>query len=352
MFVRGEFVPVAPNDPSIQYWDSIGQQYNYLSKLSVGIYDKDLHVSDSFRRSYREEKEIKKRGVIKRYSFGASRRCKFYFRNTAHLMSHMINLTYPKNFPMDGLLVKEHLHKFLLWLKYYGYQYLWVLEFQERGAPHFHILVDKEIDQDFVRSYWFKMVDSGDRKHLKRGAVVEAIRSKGSVGHYMTSYLEKDKQKIVPREYQKVGRFWGHSDDLLTETKIKIHGSREDIKKLKADLKVAKLFNQAQKKVWDKNAREKAEKLGKKRKKFKKTFSGYTGFSLKLFNADKLCAELSKRDIILWPYRLLGIPPVPPANPNGWQGRGRLPETVEENIETLKLELESYDDLLRDLGLY
>ncbi len=348
----GEIVPVAHNDPRIQYWDPMAQAYNYLSVLSAKVYPKDLHIHDSFRRKYKEETEKKKRGVIKKYSFGASRRCKFFIRNTAHLMEYMVNLTYPNDYPMDGLLVKKQLHKFLGWLRYHGYKYLWVLEFQDRGAPHFHILVDKEIQQNNVRAYWYKMVNSGDPKHLERGAVIEPIRSKGGMGHYLTSYLDKPKQKTVPLEYQKVGGFWGHSAGLLSEDKMRIYGSREDIAKLKKELKPVKQFDRGQKRNWERRADAKALETDVKKKKYKKFFTGFTGFSLRVTNADKLYDELLRRDIILWPYRLTGIPPLPPAPTNVVLWQGSVPEVGKRDEPRTQKLIESDEELLRKWGLY
>jgi hypothetical protein len=353
LYVNGQFIAVASNDRRIQYWNPDAQEYNYQSILSAKVYAKDLHVHDSFRRKYKDKTEIKKRGIIKKYSFGASRRCKFFLRNTGHLMEYMVNLTYPNNYPMDGLLVKKQLHKFLGWLHYHGYKYLWVLEFQDRGAPHFHLLVDKEITFQEVIASWYKIVGSNDPKHLERGAVIEPIRSKGAIGHYMTSYLEKPKQKTVPLEYQKVGRFWGHSDGLLKENKMKIFGNRDEIANLKRELKIAKQFDRGQKRIWEKRAQEKAKETGIQKKKYKKFHTGFTGFSLRLTNSDKLYDELLKRDIVLWPYTLTDTPSVPsaPTTVVPWDGRGGEGKKNTPHTQHLPLE-ETYEEYLKRIGLY
>ncbi len=349
-FVRnGEFQPIAPNDRSISRWNVASQAYNYLSVLSVKVYDKDLQVADGYQvpRHSDEKKEKKKRGVIKKYSFGASKRCKFFMRNTGHLMKVIITLTYPNDYPMDGVTVKKHLHRFLLWLTYHGYKYIWVLEFQERGAPHFHILVDKEIHHQKVAECWYKIVGSKDEKHLKAGTEVRAIRAKGSIGYYLTTYMEKAKQKAVPVEYEKVGRFWGNSKNLLKENKMKIYGSRDDITQLKDSLKVARHFDRAQKRAWERKARAK----GKKKNKFKKFYNNYLSYSLRVTNSDKLIAELAKRNMTLFPYELLGILPVPPI-PLSVEWRGGLTESRKDEVRTQKLGLEDDEDELRRMGLY
>jgi hypothetical protein len=325
----GEMEPVAPTDIRISRWDWEKQEYQYLSALSVKVYDKDLKVSDLYQVPRHIEKKIGKRGCIKKYSFGASRRCKFFMRNTGHLMKVMITLTYPKDYPMDGATVKAHLHKFLLWLTYHGYKYIWILEFQERGAPHFHILVDKEIPHQKVAGSWYRIVGSGDEKHLKAGTEVRAIRAKDSIGYYLTTYMEKARQKSVPPEYEKVGRFWGSSKGLLQEKKMNIFGKREDIYKLKKSLRIARRYDQSQKKQWEKRAKAK----GKKRNKFKKYYS--KAYSLHIINSDKMKDELSKHGIDLFPYTLADVPPVPDSRER--RGGRMTPEVSKtQEINSLK----------------
>ena len=84
-----------------------------------------------------------------------------------------------------------------------------VLEFQERGAPHFHLLYnDVELDKKAVSLAWYRIVDSGDEKHLKAGTSVEHLRNQHAaesyVSKYLHSYMAKFDQKGVPEEYQSV----------------------------------------------------------------------------------------------------------------------------------------------------
>ncbi|GAH86880.1 unnamed protein product, partial [marine sediment metagenome] len=56
----------------------------------------------------------------------------------------MVTLTYPAVFPKNGKVVKKHLNVMLKWLKYRlpAKNYLWFFEWQRRGAPHVHILLE------------------------------------------------------------------------------------------------------------------------------------------------------------------------------------------------------------------
>lgn len=134
----------------------------------------------------------------------------------------MITLTYPKQFPCDGRIVKSHLNRLLSWLRYHhpGVAYLWFLEFQKRGAPHVHIITNIPITgcrdrraamrRKLARA-WFRIVESGDPKHLVAGTAWDAQKKPNGLRHYVAIYASKKQQKTVPPDYQNVGRFWGKS---------------------------------------------------------------------------------------------------------------------------------------------
>jgi hypothetical protein len=177
------------------------------------------------------------------------------------------------------------------------------LEFQERGAPHFHILVDKEIPHQDVAKSWYRIVGSGDEKHLKAGTEVRAIRAKDSIGYYLTTYMEKARQKSVPPEYEKVGRFWGSSKGIIAgKENENIWQKRRYLQIEKVSLRIARRYDQSQKKQWEKRARAK----GKKRNKFKKYYS--KSYSLHIINSDKLMKEIKQtHGIEIFPYVLADI---------------------------------------------
>jgi hypothetical protein len=118
-------------------------------------------------------------------------------------------------YPSNGPEVKCHLNSILQYLRRKGALYFWVLEFQDRGAPHYHILVNKWIPKGELSDRWFRIVNSGDLDHLHYGTRIEAIRDKGKIKGYLNKYMCKREQKIVPEGFEKVGRFWGHTRGLL-----------------------------------------------------------------------------------------------------------------------------------------
>ncbi|MEW6646326.1 MAG: hypothetical protein AB1450_03880 [Pseudomonadota bacterium] len=122
----------------------------------------------------------------------------------------MLTLTYPGKFPDDGKIVKDHWRRMRQWLARQGCDVgLWFLEFQRRGAPHFHAFMRNPVPATKVAMAWFKIVGSGNVAHLKAGTRVEWLRKPDAAGAYASKYASKIHQKEVPQEFGNVGRFWG-----------------------------------------------------------------------------------------------------------------------------------------------
>jgi hypothetical protein len=145
-------------------------------------------------------------------------------RNCGVMFKSMLTLTYPEDFPKDGRLVKKQLDRFLkAYRRRYGKRhYAWFLEFQDRGAPHFHMLTDVEgweVDREWLASTWARIVDGGSKsynvhRHVKQW---EVIRKQDGAARYVAKYAKKHRQKIVPADYENVGAFWGTSHSVKAE---------------------------------------------------------------------------------------------------------------------------------------
>lgn len=155
------------------------------------------------------------RGSISVFSKKSQRRFQFFIRNTAHKFRFLIHLTYPAEFPIDIREAQNHMNTFLQFLRRKGGNYVWVKEFQSRGAVHFHICIDVWIPKNEIAQRWFNVVGSNDPKHLNAGTRVEAIKNIDHASAYMCAYLKKSTQKIVPEGIENVGRFWGATRALL-----------------------------------------------------------------------------------------------------------------------------------------
>jgi len=193
--------------------------------VGVQIYKRDVVVR---RRGYLHPGNrgvAPKRGSIMMLSKKSRRRLAFVANNTRVVFKTMVTLTYPREFPLNGRQVKAHLNTFLTWARrvWKKPSYLWFLEFQKRGAPHIHILIDALLPAakgervtlfDKVAKKWYETVASGDLRHRAAGTRCERIRKPDGAARYCLKYAYKTEQKCVPSEYRDVGRFWGCSRDV------------------------------------------------------------------------------------------------------------------------------------------
>lgn len=154
----------------------------------------------------------------------------------------LLTLTYGDPYPTDGAVCKSHLNAFLTHLRhlYPVISYVWVVEFQKRGALHFHILLSMsgvgawnrkdaahtwagitspakwatnaspELDADYRRKSY------AVHKHKDTW---EELREEDGAMRYMSKYCLKTDQKRVPEEFQNVGRFFGMSKDVVKHTR-------------------------------------------------------------------------------------------------------------------------------------
>jgi len=183
----------------------------------------------------RPSAEIKPRGNIALLSTRARNRMYHFVRNCDCDFGSMITLTYPAQFPCDGFIVKKHLKEIKRRVVCRGWCGIWFLEFQRRGAPHFHFLLDLALDparliaikrkrtksakspiyrtdpdlQLDLSKDWFQIVGSGDEKHLRAGVCLEHLELVDAAQRYAAKHAMKPHQKTVPEGYTNVGRFWG-----------------------------------------------------------------------------------------------------------------------------------------------
>lgn len=179
-------------------------------------------VGASMPKRYRGE-----RGDITKFSEGCARRMRAYLRECEADYKIMVTLTYPADYPSNGKVVKEHLRRFIqevarnearnrkinrqAWIEERE-SIFWFLEFQNRGAPHFHLFSTFEICKKWCAKKWYEIVQSEDIRHLHAGTRVESLRSgRNGASAYANKYANKSIQKSVPEGYENVGRFWGVS---------------------------------------------------------------------------------------------------------------------------------------------
>lgn len=201
------------------------------------------------------------RSSVHEFSTGSAVRMRRYLRECAAEYENMVTLTYPGFFESDGAIVKNHLRKFLQELKrkverekpheFLRYSAFWFLEFQERGAPHFHIFTTHYFHKDFVSKTWYRIVNSEDPRHLAAGTRCEKLeRGRSGLISYAQKYANKQCQKIVPENYENVGRFWGVSGYRATMS-ADTFVSRDDRKDAGVRNSEKKLFEEVEKGIFE-----------------------------------------------------------------------------------------------------
>lgn len=181
------------------------------------------------------------RSSVFEFSEKSKARLREVCRNSGHWIRSQFCLTYHESWPTNGLQSKRQLDAFLVLLRrhpgiaYLGdsLRYLWVLEFQGRKAPHYHLFTDLIAGAEWPGVPFVVPVD---KEELSRLWVLKAqnLHLPGAVttlqfhdheknffpwrmvsGSYLVKeYVEKSLQKDVPEGFQNVGRFWGNSRNM------------------------------------------------------------------------------------------------------------------------------------------
>lgn len=124
------------------------------------------------------------------------------------------------------------------------------MEFQKRGACHFHLIVDKGIEEDELKRMWFEIVGSGDSRHRNHGAHISPIRNTEGFKKYLAAYLTKEEQKKIPYFYENAGRFWGYTRSLVNVDIRIIVGPKKDIRIMRRNLRIFRRWQKAQRRKW------------------------------------------------------------------------------------------------------
>lgn len=196
----------------------------HIKHTSLTLHGSTLFVANHLPARFGRPFSLRDRGRVEGFTDSSAKRMRRYLRSCVANYRTMITLTYPSVFSLDGAVCKEHLRRFLQELKREaerrgygaGFSAFWFIEFQDRGAPHFHIFStwaphDSKLGRmSWLKRTWFRIVGSDDDRHLYAGTREEYLQNgrDGSIA-YATKYAQKQEQKIVPEAFQNVGRFWG-----------------------------------------------------------------------------------------------------------------------------------------------
>lgn len=178
------------------------------------------------------------RGIIRGLSAAARRRLLRVLIRLAPPSSgsSFVGLTYHHGHGEDPGRWHTHLDNFLRELRdvygAFGPEWLWVLEAQQRGAPHFHVLIiwkraPHPIQfRRWVARTWHRIADPSSPEHAKAGTSCDAVvpddrRAVRRLTAYLTKYLGKSEQKaFIDKETGELlpsGRMWGKTHTLLLD---------------------------------------------------------------------------------------------------------------------------------------
>jgi hypothetical protein len=150
------------------------------------------------------------RGVVQGFSAASRRRLLDLVNsiNRGGSLPLFVTLTYPAVWSGDWQVWKRDLRAFGLRVRraFPGASMVWRMDFQVRGAPHFHLLVFGVplLPKQWVSRVWFEIVGSGDPRHLLAGTQVARVRSWGGVVSYVAKYMGKE-----AFDKRAAGRVWG-----------------------------------------------------------------------------------------------------------------------------------------------
>lgn len=206
---------------------------------------------------------LHKKGKLKLVTSRSLNRLALLVRASSVTFSSIMTLTYGQNYPLSGRVAKKHLNHFLIASKrnYGPFEYIWILEFQNRGAVHFHIATTLSppaiLERELFATTWQRISTNfswlycqldlvGDRfyagqtlltdkacidSHLSKNAW-EGVRKGDSLHAYFAKYANKIRQKEVPDFYSNVGRFWGASKGVALPDGEVFWGTDRDIREL------------------------------------------------------------------------------------------------------------------------
>lgn len=140
----------------------------------------------------------------------------------------MITLTLPAaQYESDLIIKSKYLNNFLIQLQSHvlDIHYLWVAERQKNGNIHFHIIVDRWVNKDWIQRKWNKILDNGHYistfcnkfGHTNPPSThIAGQKDMKNVSAYLAGYISKS-----PENTKIEGKIWDCSTDLLKFSKVR-----------------------------------------------------------------------------------------------------------------------------------
>lgn len=184
---------------SPHYWAEASELGQYLAVKSKGV--KQCRPSVGTRGAVMTFSKRSRSRMLKRFA---------QLDSISLSRSLFVTLTYPRVFPLEPSTTKVHLDRFGKRLRrtFPNASAIWKLEYQKRGAPHFHLIVMGVpfLARQWLSRAWYQVVGSDDRRHFRAGTQVQRCDSAKKACAYASKYVAKVSED-VPSWH--AGRFWG-----------------------------------------------------------------------------------------------------------------------------------------------
>ena len=182
----------------------------------------------------------------------ASRRRMLLTLNSVNISKYpdlplFLTLTYPANYPTDPAVYKRHLDNFFKrFSRRYPYSAaIWRLEFQRRGAPHYHMLIfvdHRDYHNNMQQSLelwavdaWREVINTNCAMHKIYGVDVAQLNDYKAVVSYCSKYMAKPADSPDDNDYAlAVGRYWGvHNREYLIIDMVRVVISDDEFYRLR-----------------------------------------------------------------------------------------------------------------------
>lgn len=171
---------------------------------------------DTTQTGNKNQRAVGRRQRVKEFSVKSRSRLKVLLSTIKRAdlgRASVVTLTYPREFPAvdDHGIYKGHLNAFGVAIRrvFPFCSFVWKLEFQRRGAPHYHLLLfgaPTEKARDVIRDCWYRIAHYGDIHRGSAAIQCDSVISPTGAACYLTTYLGKDEQ-TKPGYF--TGRYWG-----------------------------------------------------------------------------------------------------------------------------------------------
>jgi len=149
-----------------------------------------------------------KRGAVTGLSKDSRRRLSILLASLVEVSTWHITLTWGATYPDEPAEVKRVIHSWGAVARRLGHCGVWRLEWQKRGAPHFHVLILGDLDpsqESSLVAAWARISGNGN---VHGADVRPAVQ--GKAAWYLALHQSKGGQHISPDWWR--GRVWGYID--------------------------------------------------------------------------------------------------------------------------------------------